>query len=100
MTQKQAPVTEFDKTLGLELRAVRERLGLTRLQAVARLRELTGTDISDRALLTYEHGIRNVTVARLVELATTYGIPAPLILGDALRRLAGETACPTCGREP
>lgn len=90
----------FDKALGDELRAIRERLDLTRLQAVALMLQRTGVEIGDRTLLTYEHGIRNVTVARLVELSETYGVPVTLILTDTLRRLERDTSCPTCGRRP
>lgn len=92
--------SSFDIALGDELRAVRERHGLTREQAVARIEKVTGAVIGDRTLLTYEHGIRHLTVARLVELATAYGVPVTLILADALRRMSAATACPTCGREP
>jgi transcriptional regulator with XRE-family HTH domain len=94
------PATEFDRALGTELRAIRERLDLTREQAVARMEQIAGVEIGDRTLLTYEHGIRRLTVARLYELSQTYGVPVTLILADALRRMSADVACPTCGREP
>lgn len=94
------PCSPFDVALGEELRAIRERLGLTRDKAVAKLERTGGTSIGDRTLLTYEHGIRQMTVARLHELAATYGVPSPIILSDAIGRMGEDSCCPTCGRIP
>ena len=54
----------FARILGQEIRLVREANGLTRAQLV----ELLPSGISDRTLLSYEHGIRYLTVVRFVEL--------------------------------
>lgn len=94
------PASEFDQALGAELRAIRERKGWTRLQAVEALRAATGVEIGDRTLLTYEHGIRHIAAARLVELAAAYSVPATLIMSDALQRMGVDPTCPTCGRRP
>lgn len=85
--------------LGEELVARRQARGLTREQAVALLHETAGVRIGDRTLLSYEHGTRAVTVQRLLDLAETYGVPAPLILAEAIRRAGHDPRCRTCGRE-
>lgn len=102
MADMHAKATAFDRALGEELRAIRDRIPWTRDKAVDELRRVTGAVIGDRTLLTYEHGIRQLTVARLVELATAYGVPASTVLADALDRMETppDPRCPTCGHAP
>jgi transcriptional regulator with XRE-family HTH domain len=85
------------KALGVELAEARQRKGLTQTQAVALLWERTGHVIGDRTLLSYEHATRALTVARLLELAETYEVPAARLLQAAIQRAGRPTACPTCG---
>jgi transcriptional regulator with XRE-family HTH domain len=70
------------KALGVELRRARERTGLSRAQMVARL----PSGIGDRTLLAYEHGLRQLTIVRLVELTEGLGVGATTVLGQALQR--------------
>jgi len=70
------------RALGDELRQAREAGGWTRAQLVARL----PSGIGDRTLVAYEHGARQLTVNRLVELAAALGITAPELLRQALQR--------------
>lgn len=86
----------FEVALGAELRSLREKRGRTRDQAVADLLHVTGTKIGVGSLLAYEHGLRQMTVARLQELATMYGVDASTVLAAAVDR---TLRCPTCGRE-
>lgn len=85
--------------LGHELRARREARGLTRVQAVALMLQRTGVEIGDRTLLSYEHATRAITVDRLLELGETLGVPAPIMLAEAIRRAGLDPRCDTCGRE-
>lgn len=85
----------FTQALGNELRAIRERLGLSRPQAVAKMEQLTGQTIGDQTLLTYEHGSRAMTVQRLMDLSITYGVPFIALIESALKRV--EEAKPKCG---
>jgi transcriptional regulator with XRE-family HTH domain len=70
------------RALGEELRRAREACGWSRAQFVARL----PSGIGDRTLVAYEHGTRQLTVARLLELANALGVAAPELLGDALQK--------------
>lgn len=72
----------FARVLGQELRTARETRGLTRLELVAQL----PSGIGDRALLTYEHGIRQLTVARFVEICRALGVAASEVLDRALEK--------------
>jgi transcriptional regulator with XRE-family HTH domain len=72
----------FARVLGQELRTARETKGLTRLQLVAQL----PSGIGDRTLLTYEHGIRQLTVSRFVEICRALGVAASEILDRALEK--------------
>lgn len=85
--------------LGEELTERRVSRGLTREEAVALLLKTVGVDIGDRTLLSYEHGVRALTVRRFLELAAAYGVPAPLVLAEAIRRAGEDPRCRTCGRE-
>ena len=70
------------RALGEELRRAREASGWSRAQFVARL----PSGIGDRTLVAYEHGARQLTVARLVELAEVLSITAPELLKHALQK--------------
>ncbi|MFI7675154.1 helix-turn-helix domain-containing protein [Actinophytocola sp. NPDC049390] len=71
------------RALGDELRRVREAKGWSRTQFVTRL----PSKIGDRTLLAYEHGLRVLTVLRLLELCQGLGVPAPTLLTHALQRV-------------
>ncbi|HEX6360493.1 helix-turn-helix transcriptional regulator [Actinophytocola sp.] len=73
------------KALGEELRRARETKGWSRAQFVARL----PSGIGERTLLAYEHGLRQLTVIRLVELCEALGVTPPGTLTVALQK-AGE----------
>jgi len=70
------------KALGEELRSVREAAGWSRVELCSRL----PSGIADRTLLSYEHGIRGLTILRLVEISETLGVDGPSMLGNALQR--------------
>jgi transcriptional regulator with XRE-family HTH domain len=56
--------TILGRALGHLLRSARERRGWTRATVVARM----PSGIGDRTLLAYEHGIRNMSVLRFMEI--------------------------------
>jgi transcriptional regulator with XRE-family HTH domain len=67
---------EFSKQFGARLRAVREKLGLTRAEV-----EVTSSGrISAVALKTWEEANRNMPIERLVELAALYRVPPAALL--------------------
>jgi transcriptional regulator with XRE-family HTH domain len=68
--------------LGNRIKVARQERGWTREQVIQRL----PTPIVDRTLLSYEHGTRRYTVARLAEIAIVLG-EAP---GDILNAAARE----------
>jgi transcriptional regulator with XRE-family HTH domain len=70
------------RALGEELRRSREGQGWSRAQFVMRL----PSRIGDRTLLAYEHGLRQLTVLRLLELSQGLGVPATVIVGQAMQR--------------
>ncbi len=70
------------KALGEELRRAREETGLSRAQFVTML----PSGIGERTLLAYEHGLRQLTVARLAELCAVLGVTAPGTLTHALQK--------------
>lgn len=74
----------FARILGQEIRRVRESEGLTRAQLVARL----PSGIGDRTLLSYEHGIRYLTVVRFVEICRALGVAASEVLHRASEKAA------------
>jgi len=81
--------TEDDETaravaraLGDELRRAREAGGWSRAQFVLRL----PSGIGDRTLLAYEHGLRQLTILRLLELSEELGVYPQDVLGKALQR--------------
>jgi transcriptional regulator with XRE-family HTH domain len=70
--------------LGAEIQTARDALGLSRAKFV----RLLPSGIGDRTLLAYEHGLRWLTVIRLLELCDALGTSAPELLARALRRAA------------
>ncbi len=70
------------RAIGEELRHVRETIGWSRAQFVARL----PSGIGDRTIMAYEHGLRQLTVSRLIELCRALGVGAPTLLGQALQK--------------
>jgi transcriptional regulator with XRE-family HTH domain len=70
------------RALGDELRRAREARGWSRAAFVKRL----PSRIGDRTLLSYEHGMRQLTVLRLLELSQGLGVPASVIVAQALQR--------------
>jgi hypothetical protein len=74
--------TAVARALGDGLRRAREAHGWSRAQFVA----LLPSGVGDRTLLAYEHGIRQLTVLRLLELSQALGVPASVVLTEALQR--------------
>lgn len=70
------------KVLGQELRLARETRGWSRSELARKL----PSGIGDRTLLSYEHGIRTLSVARLVEISRALGVPASEILDHTLEK--------------
>lgn len=68
--------------LGEELRRRREAKGWSRATFVKRL----PSGIGDRTLLAYEHGLRQLTVIRLIELSEGLEVGSPIVLGQGLQR--------------
>lgn len=72
--------------LGAELRERRVWRDLTQTQAAALYEQRNGQPISSRSVLSYEQGLRVITVPRLLLIAHTYDVSAPAMLHAALRR--------------
>ena len=72
----------FARILGQEIRRAREERGWTRAQLVERL----PSGIGDRTLLSYEHGIRFLTVVRFVEICRAMGVAASDLLHRAMEK--------------
>lgn len=70
------------RAIGEEIRRARESVGWTRAELVARM----PSDIHPQTLATYERGIRQCTVGRLVEICRTMGMSAPDVLSWAMQR--------------
>lgn len=70
------------RLLGREVRLAREARGWTRIQLVERL----PSGIGDRTLLSYEHGMRFMTVIRLIEICRVLEVPAALILDRVMEK--------------
>jgi hypothetical protein len=73
------------RALGVELRRARETLGWSRAELADHLPAM-----QEHVIYTYEQGVRNCTVARLVELCEPLGIDPPEVLGLALQRAKME----------
>ncbi|MFI7677199.1 helix-turn-helix domain-containing protein [Actinophytocola sp. NPDC049390] len=76
------------KAVGEELRIARETLGWSRTFMVSRL----PSGIGDRTLLSYEHGMRQITVFRLIELSEAVGLASSSVLAMALQRARVDLA--------
>lgn len=72
----------ISRSVGEELRRTREMRGWSRPQLVARL----PSGIGDRTLLSYEHGTRQVTVLRLIEICRALGVDPAVVLARGLQR--------------
>lgn len=72
----------FARVLGQEIRRAREARGWTRAELVGQL----PSGIGDRTLLSYEHGIRALSVARFIEICRALGVAATEILDSALEK--------------
>jgi transcriptional regulator with XRE-family HTH domain len=70
------------RAIGEELRRTREARGWSRDQLVKRL----PSGIGDRTILSYEHGTRQFTVLRLIELGRALGVDGPTLLRRGLQR--------------
>ena len=70
------PTREYAKCLGERLRKIRQQKGLSLQQVQQR----SGGEWKAAVVGAYERGDRNVTVARLSELAEFYGVPVSEIL--------------------
>lgn len=86
------------RALGVELKARREQLGMSRVAMCDQLRS-HGLNIVDRTLVSYEQGTRAVSVERLLQLCSALGASPTAVLTAALER-AGRHPCPTCGQVP
>lgn len=73
---------EISRAIGDELRRAREALGWSQRQLVARL----PSGIGERTLLSYEHGARNFSFLRFLELCRALGVDAPSLVRRALQR--------------
>jgi len=81
-TQDEVTDRAFARILGQEIRRAREARGWTRVQLVERL----PSGIGDRTLLSYEHGIRFLTVVRFVEICRVLGVAASDVLHKAIKK--------------
>jgi transcriptional regulator with XRE-family HTH domain len=72
----------FARILGQEIRRAREGRGWSRVQLVERL----PSGIGDRTLLSYEQGLRQLSVTRFVEISRALGVAASDLLARALEK--------------
>lgn len=80
--QAESMRTAVTRAVGAELRSVREERGIPRVKFVRRLPSRMG----ERTLLAYEHGIRQLTLARLVELTEVLEIDPAVVVTRGLQR--------------
>lgn len=71
-----------NRAIGSELRRVRDHLGFTRGQVVARM----ASDISVQTLANYEYGVRPCTISRLVEICQALEVATDVLVSLALQR--------------
>lgn len=71
----------FSRAIGTELRRAREALDMSRAKFVLGL----PCGIGERTLLAYEHGLRMISIIRLVELCEHLKQSAPDLLARALQ---------------
>jgi transcriptional regulator with XRE-family HTH domain len=90
LMDEQDEVTDraYARILGQEIRRAREARGWTRVDLADRL----PSGIGDRTLLSYEHGVRHLTVVRFVEISRALGIAAHEILQRASEKARDLTA--------
>jgi transcriptional regulator with XRE-family HTH domain len=81
-TRSTLPEKTVSRALGEELRRVREERGWSRLQLV----DLLPSGIGDRTLLSYEHGSRNITTVRFIEISNALGVDPSKMIGRGLQR--------------
>ncbi|MFC4853654.1 helix-turn-helix domain-containing protein [Actinophytocola glycyrrhizae] len=74
--------TAVGRAVGAELRSVREARGVSRVAFVQQLPSGVGA----RTLLAYEHGVRQLTLSRLVELAEALDIDPGVLVTRGLQR--------------
>ena len=74
--------------IGEELRRTREARGWSRAQVVEQL----PSGIGDRTLLSYEHGTRQLTAVRLIELCQVLEVDPPTLVRQALQRARSSLA--------
>lgn len=67
---------EFNRQLGLGLRALRMQRGLS----LARFEEVFPGKLRKSTLLSYELGARSIPIEKLVELAAFYHVPATVLI--------------------
>lgn len=84
LTEAEAEVlqTAITKAVGDELRRVREARGWSRAHFVKRL----PSRIGDRTLLAYEHGLRQLTLCRLTELAVSLEVDPATVVARGFQR--------------
>jgi transcriptional regulator with XRE-family HTH domain len=70
------------RALGEELRSAREARDWSRLQLADRL----PSGITDRTILSYEHGARSLTAVRFIEICGVVEFDAPTLMRRALQR--------------
>lgn len=79
---KEFAAVVIGKAMGQELRRVREARGWTRHEFV----ESLPSGICDRTLLSYEHGVRQMTLSRFAELSWALQIDPPTMFARGLQR--------------
>ena len=72
----------ISRAVGEELRRAREKRGWSRVQLAARM----PSGIRERTLMSYEHGTRQPTVVRFMEICRALGASGPVVLNRALQR--------------
>jgi hypothetical protein len=80
----------FARILGQEIRRAREARGRSRVQLVERL----PSGIGDRTLLSYEQGLRQLSVIRFVEISRALGVAASDLPARALEKARDLRAFP------
>jgi transcriptional regulator with XRE-family HTH domain len=90
--------TPFVVCIGRELRSARELARLSRRQVTERI----PGGISERTIIAYESGTRELQLTRLIELCRAIGVDPATTFTVALRRSQTpvDDRCPTCLRRP
>jgi transcriptional regulator with XRE-family HTH domain len=74
--------TVINRAIGEELRRIREERGWSRAELVSRLPSGVGA----RTLVSYEHGARQLTMLRFIEICRALGVDSPAVHRRALQR--------------